>query len=40
MGDKNVRKEMEQIIRNVFGKMPIFTYDISMQQNWKIKLLV
>lgn len=40
MGDKNGRKEMEQIIRNVFGAMPIFAYDNSIQQNWTIKLLV
>ncbi|VDM23316.1 unnamed protein product [Wuchereria bancrofti] len=38
--DKNGQKEMEQIIRNIFGTMPIFTYDISVQQDWKIKLLV
>ncbi|VIO85992.1 Uncharacterized protein BM_BM17891 [Brugia malayi] len=37
--DKNGQKEMEQIIRNIFGTMPIFTYDISVQQNWKNKLL-
>uniref|UniRef100_A0A158Q7Q4 Cytoplasmic dynein 2 heavy chain 1 n=1 Tax=Elaeophora elaphi TaxID=1147741 RepID=A0A158Q7Q4_9BILA len=39
VGDKNGRKEMEQIIRNIFGTMPIFTCDISMQQNWENKSL-
>uniref|UniRef100_A0A915PL62 Cytoplasmic dynein 2 heavy chain 1 n=1 Tax=Setaria digitata TaxID=48799 RepID=A0A915PL62_9BILA len=38
-GDKSGQKEMERIIRNVFGTFPLFTYDISMQQQWKIKLL-
>ncbi|EJD73854.1 cytoplasmic dynein 2 heavy chain 1, variant [Loa loa] len=38
MGDKSGKKEIEQIIRNVFGTMPIFTYNTAMEQNWKTKL--
>lgn len=38
--DRNGQKEMEQIIRNAFGAMPLFSCDVSVQQNWKIKLSV
>ncbi|KAM3726645.1 Cytoplasmic dynein 2 heavy chain [Dirofilaria immitis] len=39
MEDRNGRKEMEQIIRNIFGTLPIFASDISTQKQWEIKLL-